>query len=86
MQILLLFSNSPERVIQKNQWTSIVISMIANPKFMKGSSHCVHEKSNILECYSFMSYPDATRAAVMLICILKDSKIIQMETGAKPLN
>ena len=32
--------------------------------------------------HSFMSYPDDTREAVMLVAMIKDGKIIKMETGA----
>jgi hypothetical protein len=35
--------------------------------------------------HSFMSYPDGTREAVMLVAKLKDGKILHMETGATPL-
>ena len=33
-----------------------------------------------------MSYPDDTREAVMLIAMLKDGKVIKMETGATSLD
>ena len=36
--------------------------------------------------HSFMSYPDGTREAVMLVAKLKDDKILHMETGATSLD
>jgi hypothetical protein len=36
--------------------------------------------------HAFMSYPDDSREAVMLVGMLKDGKVISMETGATPLN
>jgi hypothetical protein len=33
-----------------------------------------------------MAYPDETREAVMHVAILKDGKIIRIETGATPLD
>jgi hypothetical protein len=33
-----------------------------------------------------MSYPDDSREAVMLVAMLKDGKIISMETGATALD
>ena len=56
--------------------------MMGNPKFANDSSRCVYENDDILVSNDFMSYPDDTKEAVMLVCILKDSKIIRMETGA----
>jgi len=32
-----------------------------------------------------MSYPDDTKEAVMMVCMLKNGQIIRMETGATPL-
>ena len=34
---------------------------------------------------AFMSYPDGTREAVMLVAKLEDGKIVHMETGATSL-
>jgi len=49
------------------------------------SSRCVYENDEILVAHNFMSYPDDTKEAVMLVCMLKDGLIIRMETGATPL-
>ena len=70
----------------KSEWASMVAGMMGNPKFTNDSSRCVYENDDILVSHDFMSYPDDTKEAVMLVCILKDSKIIRMETGATPLD
>ena len=70
----------------KSEWASMVTGMMGNPKFINDSSRCVYENDDILVSHDFMSYPDDTKEAVMLVCMLKDGKIIHMETGATPLN
>jgi len=59
---------------------------MANDKFIQDSSLCVYENADILVQHSFMSYPDDTKEAVMMVAMLKDGKITRMETGATPLN
>ena len=70
----------------KDEWTSMVTGMMANDKFIQESSRCVYENDDILVEHSFMSYPDDSREAVMLIAMKKDGKIVRMETGATSLD
>ena len=70
----------------KQEWAEMVTGMMANEKFIQESSRCVYEKDEIIVEHSFMSYPDNTREAVMLVAMLKDGKIIKMETGATALD
>jgi len=70
----------------KDDWAGMVTGMMANDKFVQDSSRCVYENADILVQHAFMSYPDDTKEAVMLVAMLKDGKIIRMETGATPLN
>ena len=70
----------------KEEWASIVAGMFKDKKFVFESSRCVYENSEIMVDHSFMSYPDGTREAVMLVAKLKDGKIVHMETGATPLD
>jgi hypothetical protein len=60
----------------KTEWVSMAAGMMTNPKFVN---------DEILVSHDFMSYPDDTKEAVMLVCMIKDGKIIRMETGATPL-
>ena len=70
----------------KDEWSSMVTEMMANDKFIQESSRCVYENDDILVEHSFMSYPDNTREAVMLVAQKQDGKIIHMETGATSLD
>jgi hypothetical protein len=69
----------------KTEWVSMAAGMMTNPKFINDASRCVYENDEILVSHDFMSYPDDSKEAVMLVCMLKDGQIIRMETGATPL-
>ena len=70
----------------KEEWASMVTEMLANEKFIHESSRCVYENDDILIQHNFMSYPDDTREAVMLVAMLKEGKIVKLETGATSLD
>ena len=70
----------------KQEWSSMVTEMMENDKFVQESSRLVYENDEILVDHSFMSYPDNSREAVMLVAMIKDGKIIKMETGATLLD
>ena len=70
----------------KEEWASMVAGMLANEKFIHESSRCVYENNDILIQHNFMSYPDDTRDAVMLVAMLEDGKIINLESGATSLD
>ena len=59
---------------------------MGNDKFVQESSRLVYENEEIMVDHSFMSYPDNSREAVMLVAMIKDGKIIKMETGATLLD
>ena len=81
----IIFHKSNSR-FGKGEWASMVAGMMQNPKFVSDASRCVYENEEILVAHNFMSYPDDTKEAVMLVCMLKDGQIIRMETGATPLS
>ena len=70
----------------KKEWSSMVTGMMENDKFVQESSRLVYENDEILVDHSFMSYPDNSREAVMLVAMIKDGKIIKMETEATLLD
>ena len=70
----------------KEEWSSMAREMMANDKFIQESTRCVYENSEILVEHSFMSYPDNTREAVMMVAKLRGGKILHMETGATTLD
>ena len=60
-------------------------AMMANKKFIQDSTRLVYENDDILVVHNFISYPDSTKEAVMIVSMIKDRQIIHMETGATPL-
>ena len=70
----------------KEEWASTVSEMMANEQFIHESSRCVCEHDDILIQHNFMSDPYDTRTAVMLVAILENGKIINLESGARPLD
>ena len=70
----------------KAEWASLIAGMLENEKFVQESSRLVYENDEILVDHSFMSYPDNSREAVMLVAMIKDGKIFNMETGATTLD
>lgn len=70
----------------RTEWAEMVTGMMANEKFIQESSRCVYENDDILVEHSFMSYPDDSREAVMMIAMKQDGKIIHVETGATRLD
>ena len=70
----------------KAEWASMVTGMLVNEKFIHESSRCVYENDDILIQHNFMSEPDDTREAVMLVVVLKDDKIVKLESDATSLD
>jgi|TARA_B110000238_G_scaffold70812_1_gene77694 hypothetical protein len=60
-------------------------AMMANKKFIQDSTRLVYENDDILVVHNFISYPDSTKEAVMIVSMIKAGQIIHMETGATPL-
>lgn len=69
----------------KSEWSEMVTGMMANDKFVQETTRCIYENDEILVRHNLMSYPDGSREAVMLVAMIKDGKIIRMETGATTL-
>ena len=63
----------------------MVTGMMGNDKFVQEISS-LYENEEIMVDHSFMSYPDNSREVVMLVAMIKDGKIIKMETGATSLD
>jgi len=64
----------------------MVPRMLSNKNFIHKPSRCVYENDDILIQHNFMSYPDETREAVMLVAMLKAGNIVNFETGATSLD
>ena len=72
--------------LTKDEWCPMVKDMLANEKFIQESSRLIYENNDIIVEHGFMSYPDDTREAVMMVAMLKDGKVLRMETGATSLD
>ena len=59
--------------------------MMANEKFIQDSTRLVYENDDILVVHNFISYPDDTKEAVMIVSMIKDGQIIDMKTGYTPM-
>ena len=60
--------------LSKEEWSSMVVGMFGNEKFVFESSRCVYENSEMMVDHSFMSYPDATRRLLRWSRCLKTEK------------
>ena len=69
----------------KSEQSEMVTGMMANDKFVQETNRCIYENDDILVRHNLMSYPDGSREAVMLVAMIKNGKIIRMETGATTL-
>lgn len=45
----------------------------------------IYENDDIMVAHSLMDFPDGTTEAVMSVNLLKDGKVIRLETGATPI-
>tara|TARA_B110000090_G_scaffold166692_1_gene185042 strand:+ start:183 stop:374 length:192 start_codon:yes stop_codon:yes gene_type:complete len=59
--------------------------MMANEKFIQDSTRLVYENDDILVVHNFISYPDDSKEAVMIVSMIKDGQIIDMKTGYTPM-
>ena len=69
-----------------DDWRKVAIPMMSHADWQVHETRCLYENDDILVEHSFMSYPDDTREAVMMIAMKKDGKIIHVETGATTLS
>tara|TARA_X000000950_G_scaffold60757_1_gene73825 strand:- start:759 stop:1043 length:285 start_codon:yes stop_codon:yes gene_type:complete len=67
-------------------WVPMLTGIMANEKFIQESSRCVYENDDVLVQHSFMSSPDGTREAVILVAMIKGGKISRLDTGETPLD
>lgn len=60
-------------------------AIMANKKFIQDPTGLVYENDDIQVVHNFISYPDDTKEAVMIVSMIKDGQIIHMKTGYTPL-
>ncbi|HMQ93361.1 MAG TPA: nuclear transport factor 2 family protein [Amaricoccus sp.] len=71
--------------MDKAQFGEMIRRMVADERMVMGARRCLYENGDILVVHSVNDYPDGTREAVLMACMLKDGKIARVETGATPL-
>jgi ketosteroid isomerase-like protein len=70
----------------KEDWMSTARIMMSSEDLTFERSRCLYENDEILIMHDFMTFPDGSKEAVMAVNMLKDGKIIRIETGATPLS
>ena len=72
--------------LRKGEWTPMLTAMMQNDKLEINDQRCIYENNEILVTHSMMNFPDGTSEAVMLVNLLKDGKVVRVETGATPID
>ena len=72
--------------LSKGEWTPMLTAMMQNDKLEINDQRCIYENNEILVTHSMMNFPDGTSEAVMLVNLLKDGKVVRVETGATPID
>ena len=71
--------------ISKSDWTPTLMSMMQSDALSFNNQRCLYENDEIMVEHSFMTFPDGTSEAVLVVNFLQDGKIIRTETGATPI-
>ncbi|RYH09012.1 nuclear transport factor 2 family protein [Tropicimonas sp. IMCC6043] len=71
--------------MSKAEFADMIGKMMASDKTVMRERRKIYENDDILVVHSVNDYPDGTREAVLMACMLKDGKITRVETGATPL-
>ncbi len=55
------------------------------PRPVRREFRVIYENQDIAVTHQFMDFPSGAKEAVMMVMLLKDGKLIRMETGATPM-
>ncbi|SMP16008.1 nuclear transport factor 2 family protein [Shimia sagamensis] len=58
----------------------------AGPRPVRCDYRVIYENEDVLVTHQFMNFPSGAKESVMVVMLLKDGKLIRMETGATPLS
>ena len=72
--------------MNKDEMSEMVRHMSSAGDWSVSDHRCLYENDDIMVEHSVMSFPDGSREAVMAVNMLKDGKIVRMETGATKLD
>ena len=72
--------------MNKDEMSAMVREMSSAGDWSISNHRCLYENDDIMVEHSVMSFPDGSREAVIAVNMLKDGKIVRMETGATKLD
>ncbi len=55
------------------------------PRPVRRDFRVIYENDDVAVTHQFMDFPGGAKEAVMMVMLLKDGKLIRMETGATPM-
>lgn len=55
------------------------------PRPVRRNYRVIYENDDIAVTHQFMDFPSGSKEAVMVVMLLKNGKLVRMETGATPL-
>ena len=56
------------------------------PRPVRREFRVIYENEDIAVTHQFMDFPSGATEAVMMVMLLRDGKLIKMETGATPMD
>ena len=56
------------------------------PRPERRNYRVIYENDDIVVSHQFMNFPSGAKEAVMVVMLLKNGKLVRMETGATPIS
>lgn len=56
------------------------------PRPVRRDFRIVYENDEVAVSHQFMEFPSGDRESLIMVMVLKDGKLVRMETGATPMN
>ena len=71
--------------MNKSEMSAMIPEMMKNNVFNAASHRKIYENDDILVEHYIMDFPDGTKEAIIGVNILRNGKILRLETGATPI-
>lgn len=72
--------------MNRAEMAAMIEEMSASDAWSIESHRCIYENDDIMIDHSVMSFPDGSKEAVLASHMLKDGKILRLESGATRLD
>ena len=72
--------------MSRDEMAEMVRGMSSAGDWSVSNHRCLYENDDIMVEHSVMTFPDGSKEAVLVANMLKDGKIVRMETGASKLD